>query len=73
MVKSSWVYQRLRRFRCGIEGVISFFETSLWSRPMHMALIAFFEIVRMEFHHHLQPTDDGKTPITITLLLFRPL
>ena len=42
MVKSSWVYQRLRRFRCGIEGVISFFETSLWSRPMHMALIAFF-------------------------------
>ncbi len=26
MVKSSWVYQRLRRFRCGIEGVISFLK-----------------------------------------------
>jgi IS5 family transposase len=26
MVKSSWVYQRLRRFRSGIEGVISFLK-----------------------------------------------
>jgi IS5 family transposase len=26
MVKSSWVYQQLRRFRCGIEGVISFLK-----------------------------------------------
>lgn len=26
MVKSAWVYQRLRRFRCGIEGVISFLK-----------------------------------------------
>ncbi len=26
MVKSSWIYQRLRRFRCGIEGVISFLK-----------------------------------------------
>jgi IS5 family transposase len=26
MVKSSWVYQRLRWFRCGIEGVISFLK-----------------------------------------------
>jgi len=26
MVKSSWVYKRLRRFRCGIEGVISFLK-----------------------------------------------
>ena len=26
MVKSSWVYRRLRRFRCGIEGVISFLK-----------------------------------------------
>ncbi len=26
MVKSTWVYQRLRRFRCGIEGVISFLK-----------------------------------------------
>jgi IS5 family transposase len=26
MVRSSWVYQRLRRFRCGIEGVISFLK-----------------------------------------------
>jgi IS5 family transposase len=26
MVKSSWVYQRLRNFRTGVEGVISFFK-----------------------------------------------
>ena len=26
MVKSSWVYRRLWRFRCGIEGVISFLK-----------------------------------------------
>jgi len=26
MVKSSWVYKRLRRFRAGVEGVISFLK-----------------------------------------------
>ena len=36
--------------------------------PMHMALIAFFQILRMEFHHHLQPVGNGKAPITIIMI-----
>ena len=35
---------------------------------MHMALIAFFQILRMEFHHHLQPVGNGKVPITIIMI-----
>ena len=42
MVKSSWVYQRLRRFRCGIEGVISFLKRVFGLDRCTWALIAFF-------------------------------
>ena len=33
MVKSSWVYRRLKNFRAGIEGIISFLKRSFgWDR-----------------------------------------
>jgi hypothetical protein len=38
MVKSPWVYRRLRNFRAGIEaGISCFIQARLWRRTLHLA------------------------------------
>ena len=37
MVKSPWVYRRLRNFRAGIEGGDLLLQARVWRRPLHLA------------------------------------
>ena len=36
--------------------------------PSQLKYVIPFQILRMEFHHHLQPVGNGKAPITIIMI-----
>src|SRR5262249_33999664 len=52
MVKSRWVYRKLKNFRAGIEALP---ETSFWSRPLHLARARSPQGVRLVISRRLQP------------------
>ena len=73
MVRSSWVYKQLRRFRAGIEGCISTAKRVFWSHSLSLERLVSLSALRAPFGRQLQPGRAGTTPcITSPCLLTSP-
>ena len=55
MVKSNWVYRKLRNFRAGIESDISCLKRRLWSGALHLARARPLQGIRLVVSRRLQP------------------
>ena len=55
MVKSNWVYRKLRNFRAGIESDISCLKARLWSGALHLARDRPLQGIRLVVSRRLQP------------------
>src|SRR6476620_8873876 len=55
MVKSRWVYRKLRNFRAGIEANNLLFEAGVWPGTLHLSRAGAFHLIRLVLGCRLQP------------------
>ena len=65
MVRSRWVYRKLRCFRAGIEGAHLVAQASLWSRTVHLEGLGPLPAVRLPLDHQLQLAGSGPPAVVI--------